>query len=89
MKAIIFGVTGQDGSHLADLLLEKNYQVIGISRRTSTDNTGRIKHLLDNEVEEGFYTADDDAVFDYEFIEGTNTPKKKYTYHFISSRLFC
>ena len=49
MKAIIFGVTGQDGSHLADLLLEKNYQVIGISRRTSTDNTGRIKHLLDNE----------------------------------------
>ena len=42
MKAIIFGVTGQDGSHLADLLLEKNYQVIGISRRTSTDNTGRI-----------------------------------------------
>ena len=37
------------------------------------------KHLLDNEVEEGFYTADDDAVFDYEFIEGTNTPKKKYT----------
>ena len=49
MKAIIFGVTGQDGSHLADLLLEKTYQVIGISRRTSTDNTGRIKHLINNE----------------------------------------
>ena len=32
-KAIIFGVTGQDGSHLADLLLEKNYQVIGVGRR--------------------------------------------------------
>ncbi len=49
MKAIIFGVTGQDGSHLADLLLEKNYEVIGVSRRTSTDNTQRLKHLVDVE----------------------------------------
>jgi len=46
MKAIIFGITGQDGSHLADLLLEKNYEVIGVARRSSTDNTQRIKHLL-------------------------------------------
>ena len=46
MKAIIFGVTGQDGSHLADLLLEKNYEVVGVSRRASTDNTERIKHLF-------------------------------------------
>ena len=44
-QAIIFGVTGQDGSHLADLLLSKDYHVIGVSRRTSTDNTQRIKHL--------------------------------------------
>ena len=49
MKAIITGITGQDGSHLADLLLDKGYEVVGITRRTSTDNTGRIKHLLDNE----------------------------------------
>ena len=49
MKAIIFGITGQDGSHLADLLLDKGYQVIGISRRASTDNTQRIKHILGNE----------------------------------------
>ena len=49
MKAIIFGVTGQDGSHLADLLLEKNYEVVGVSRRSSTDNTDRIKHILNNE----------------------------------------
>ena len=48
MKAIIFGVTGQDGSHLADLLLKKNYTVIGVSRRCSVDNTGRIKHLLNS-----------------------------------------
>ena len=47
--AIIFGVTGQDGSHLADLLLEKNYSVIGATRRTSTDNTTRISHILNND----------------------------------------
>lgn len=47
-KAIIFGVTGQDGSHLADLLLEKGYHVIGVIRRTSNDSTPRIKHVLDN-----------------------------------------
>lgn len=47
--AIIFGVTGQDGSHLADLLLEKNYQVIGVRRRSSSDNTQRIQHILENE----------------------------------------
>lgn len=46
MKAIITGITGQDGSHLADLLLEKNYDVIGVTRRSSTDNTHRIKHIL-------------------------------------------
>jgi len=43
--AIIFGATGQDGSHLADLLLEKDYQVIGITRRSSTDTSSRLKHL--------------------------------------------
>ena len=47
-KAIIFGVTGQDGSHLADLLLEKDYEVVGVTRRTSTDNTSRISHILNN-----------------------------------------
>ncbi len=45
-KALIFGVTGQDGSHLADFLLGKNYQVIGIKRRSSSFNTKRIDHLL-------------------------------------------
>ena len=46
MKAIITGITGQDGSHLADLLLEKNYEVIGVARRCSVDTGERIKHLL-------------------------------------------
>ena len=49
MKAIIFGITGQDGSHLADLLLSKDYHVVGVSRRASTDNTERIKHILGSE----------------------------------------
>jgi GDPmannose 4,6-dehydratase len=46
--AIIFGVTGQDGSYLTELLLEKNYYVVGVARRVSTDNTSRILHLLDH-----------------------------------------
>ncbi len=41
-KAIIFGVTGQDGSHLADLLVDKGYKVIGVARRSSVDTTQRI-----------------------------------------------
>lgn len=44
-KALITGVTGQDGSYLAELLLSKGYQVHGIIRRASTFNTGRINHI--------------------------------------------
>jgi len=49
-KAIIFGVTGQDGSHLAELLLSKGYIVVGVARRASTDNTERIKDILSNKM---------------------------------------
>ena len=44
-KALITGVTGQDGSFLAEFLLEKGYAVHGIMRRSSSFNTGRIEHL--------------------------------------------
>lgn len=44
-KALIFGITGQDGSYLAELLLAKDYEVHGVIRRASTFNTGRIDHL--------------------------------------------
>jgi len=44
-KALITGITGQDGSYLADLLLAKGYEVHGIIRRASTFNTARIEHL--------------------------------------------
>ena len=47
--ALITGITGQDGSYLAELLLEKGYKVHGIIRRSSYTNTHRIKHLLNKE----------------------------------------
>ncbi|MCI8935276.1 MAG: GDP-mannose 4,6-dehydratase [Lachnospiraceae bacterium] len=45
-KALITGITGQDGSYLAELLLEKGYEVHGLVRRSSVENTERIDHLL-------------------------------------------
>jgi len=46
-RAIISGITGQDGSYLAELLLDKGYEVTGIVRRSSSPNLWRIEHLLD------------------------------------------
>jgi len=47
-KALITGITGQDGSYLAELLLKKGYEVHGIIRKASTFNTSRIDHIIDN-----------------------------------------
>lgn len=49
-KALITGITGQDGSFLAELLLEKGYEVHGVIRRSSSFNTGRIEHLYIDEL---------------------------------------
>merc|ERR1712038_2100964 len=46
--ALITGITGQDGSYLADFLIDKGYEVHGIIRRSSSFNTGRISHLYDD-----------------------------------------
>lgn len=46
--ALITGITGQDGSYLAELLLSKGYEVVGVARRSSTVTNERIEHLLDN-----------------------------------------
>jgi GDPmannose 4,6-dehydratase len=46
--AVITGITGQDGSYLAELLLEKNYKVVGLVRRSSNVNTDRISRILDH-----------------------------------------
>ena len=47
-KALITGITGQDGSYLTEFLLEKEYEVHGIIRRSSSQNTGRIDYLLND-----------------------------------------
>src|SRR5438552_7038279 len=47
-RALITGITGQDGSYLAEILLEKGYEVHGIIRKSSSFNTGRINHLYEN-----------------------------------------
>ncbi len=47
-KAIIFGITGQDGSYLAEFLLKKNYIIHGVKRRSSSANTERIDHIFDS-----------------------------------------
>ena len=46
-RAVITGITGQDGSYLAELLLDKGYEVTGVVRRSSAPNLWRIEHLLD------------------------------------------
>lgn len=46
-RALITGITGQDGSYLAELLIEKGYEVFGLKRRTSTPTLDRVKHILD------------------------------------------
>lgn len=57
--AIVFGVSGQDGSYLSELLIDKHYTVIGVTRRSSTDNTQNLSFLLANQ--------------DFELVEGDIT----------------
>ena len=52
-KALITGVTGQDGAYLAEFLLEKGYEVHGIKRRASSFNTDRIDHLYEDPHQSG------------------------------------
>ena len=53
-KALITGITGQDGSYLAELLLEKGYEVHGIIRRSSVMNRERIDHLFKKDIKKGY-----------------------------------
>src|SRR5712672_4576005 len=52
-RALITGITGQDGSYLAELLLDKGYEVWGIIRRSSSFNTGRLEHIYRDPHEHG------------------------------------
>ncbi|MHC1576617.1 MAG: GDP-mannose 4,6-dehydratase [Methanosarcinaceae archaeon] len=74
-NALITGITGQDGSYLADLLLDKGYNVYGLVRRLSTPNTSRIDHIIDSvemlegdltdqsSLNEAMHTAQPDEVY--------------------------
>ena len=66
-KALITGITGQDGSYLAEFLLGKGYEVHGIKRRVSTFNTSRIDHLYQDPHEKKL-----------KFIIGNGTSSKNY-----------
>ena len=61
-RALITGVTGQDGSYLAELLLEKGYQVFGLVRRTSSDSFERIKHICDQITLESADLLDESSI---------------------------
>ena len=52
--ALIFGITGQDGSYLAEILLKKNYVVHGVKRRSSSINTSRVDHIYQDPHEENY-----------------------------------
>ena len=52
--ALIFGITGQDGSYLAELLLKKNYIVNGVKRRSSSMNTSRVDHIYQDPHEKNY-----------------------------------
>ena len=53
--ALIFGITGQDGSYLSELLLRKKYKVHGVKRKSSSINTERIDHIFENKKEKNFF----------------------------------
>ena len=67
--AMITGITGQDGSYLAELLLQKGYRVIGLKRRTSLLSTDRIDHIFDNPMLSLEYYSLHDATTLYRLLE--------------------
>lgn len=71
---LITGVTGQDGSYLAELLLSKDYSVVGMVRRNSTDNTERIRKIMDNpkfQLVDGDLTDEESLTRILEFLPST------------------
>lgn len=75
---LIFGVTGQDGSYLAELLLDSGYKVVGVGRRVSTDNTQRLKGLLNRE---SFLLASGDITDQANVIALVQTHKPCHIYN--------
>ena len=71
-KALLTGITGQDGSYLAELLLSKGYEVHGVMRRASTFNTGRIEHIYQDPHED----AAKSLILHYGDLSDGNTVRK-------------
>ncbi|MDA8822649.1 GDP-mannose 4,6-dehydratase [Candidatus Pelagibacter bacterium] len=72
--ALIFGVTGQDGSYLAEILLKKNYVIHGVKRRSSSANTERIDHLFDRDPGSTLDTINKNFFIHYgDLSDGTST----------------
>ena len=67
--ALVTGITGQDGSYLSELLLQKGYRVVGVKRRTSLINTDRIDHLFNNENLFLYYGSMHETGWMYELIK--------------------
>ena len=80
-KALITGVTGMDGSHLAEFLLEKGYEVHGIVRRTSTFNRERIDHIYKPDNESNFFLHYGDITDPFSLIRILNKVKPDEVYH--------
>jgi GDPmannose 4,6-dehydratase len=72
-KALITGITGQDGSYLAEFLLKKGYEVHGIVRRASTFNRGRIEHLTDPE---NFFEAKSGPILHYADLSDSSSVER-------------
>src|ERR1043165_8883562 len=98
-KALITGVTGQDGAYLAEFLLKKGYEVHGVKRRTSLFNTDRIDHLYQDPPERGVklflhhgdMTASSDALGTLRILEAMRIlglEKKARFYQASSSELY-
>lgn len=66
--ALVTGITGQDGSYLADLLLSKGYNVIGVKRRTSIISTNRINHIFENPNFKLYYGSMHDSGWMYDLL---------------------
>lgn len=75
-NALITGITGQDGSYLAEFLLEKGYRVYGMIRRTSTFNDERIRHLLDR-----IELIDGDLLDQFSLIQALRTARADEVYN--------
>ena len=71
-KALITGITGQDGSYLAEFLLKKGYEVHGILRRSSTFNTGRIEHFYMEELVEDIHQRNNFYLHYGDLTDSTN-----------------